>query len=71
MSGTDASGSRFGPVDLYLLGLPEGVLDRAALSALIDGMATLTTATLHPAGHHADPDAAAPHGDRHGQGVAR
>jgi hypothetical protein len=36
VSGTDASGSRFGPVDLYLLGLPEGVLDRAALSALID-----------------------------------
>jgi transposase len=40
-------------------------------AALVDGMPTLTTATLHPAGHHADPDAAAQHGDHHGQGVAR
>lgn len=37
MSGTiSPAGSHFGPVDLYLLGLPEGNLDRAALSALID-----------------------------------
>lgn len=37
MSGTiSPAGSHFGPVDLYLLGLPEGNLDRATLSALID-----------------------------------
>lgn len=34
MRSADASG--FGPVDLYLLGLPESRLDRAALSALIE-----------------------------------
>ncbi|MFC9517594.1 DUF6325 family protein [Nocardiaceae bacterium NPDC056970] len=36
MSGGDVSAARFGPVDFYLLGLPEGDLDPVALSALID-----------------------------------
>ena len=40
-------------------------------AALVDGMPTITTATLHLGDHHADPDAAAHHGDHHGQGVAR
>jgi hypothetical protein len=36
-------------------------------ASLIDGMPTITTATLHRGGHHGDPDPAHPHG----QGVAR
>jgi transposase len=39
-------------------------------AALTDGMPRLTTATLHAHGHRADDDAAGPHGDRDGQGVA-
>jgi transposase len=39
-------------------------------AALTDGMPSLTTATPHPAGHHADGDAAAAHGDPDRKGVA-
>lgn len=36
MSDTSASGFRLGPIDLYLLGLPEDGLRPATLSALLD-----------------------------------
>lgn len=40
MSGADVSAVRFGPVDLYLLGLPRGRPDPAALTALMDLVGT-------------------------------
>jgi transposase len=40
-------------------------------AALVDGMPTITTATLHLGDHHADPDPAHEHGHHDGEGVAR
>ena len=40
-------------------------------AALVDGMPTITTATLHLGDHHTDPDPAHEHGHHHGEGVAR
>lgn len=40
-------------------------------AALVDGMPTITTPTLHLGDHHADPDPAHEHGHHHGEGVAR
>jgi transposase len=40
-------------------------------AALVDGMPTITTATLHLGDHHADPGPAHEHGHHDGEGVAR